>query len=157
MGSVVVRHGRVIGEGAEATRGRLDPSAHAEVEAIREACRAAGSLDLSCATLYTTVEPCFLCDFVIRTSRIERVVVGTDAGEVGSLGSKYPLLADPSFRCWGPPPKVATGVLEEESRAPLEGADAIHPPPGEPHGRHTALRARSGPPPAPVRSHSPGP
>jgi len=117
VGSLVVRGHRVIGRGAEATRGELDPSAHAEMVAIREACRTVGSLDLTGCTLYTTVEPCFLCAYAIRATRVGRVVVGTDAGEVGALGSRYAILSDGSFGCWGPPPEVRTGVLEEECRA----------------------------------------
>ena len=58
VGSLVVRGEEVIGEGAEATRGTLDPAAHAEMEAIRAACRRLGSMDLSECMLYTSVEPC---------------------------------------------------------------------------------------------------
>jgi tRNA(Arg) A34 adenosine deaminase TadA len=121
VGSVVVRAGEVIGEGSEATRSRLDPSAHAEMEAIREACRAVGSLDLSGSTLYTTVEPCFLCGYAIRATRIERVVMGSDAGEVGAHGSRHAFLSDSAFENWGPPPEVVSGLLEDEARALLAG------------------------------------
>ena len=91
------------------------------MEAIREACQAVGSLDLAGSTLYTTVEPCFLCAYAIRATRVARVVMGTDAGEVGAVGSRHPFLSDPSFQRWGPPPSVAAGVLEEEARSLLEG------------------------------------
>ncbi len=121
VGCVVVRDGEVIGEGAEATRSRIDPSAHAEMEAIREACQAVGSLDLSDSTLYTTVEPCFLCAYAIRSTRVGRVVMGTDAGEVGAVGSRYPFLSDPSFATWGPPPEVVSGILGDEARELLGG------------------------------------
>jgi len=119
VGSLVVRNGEIVGEGAEATRSKLDPSAHAEMEAIREACQTLGSLDLSGCTLYTTVEPCFLCAYAIRATRLRRVVMGTDAGEVGAVGSLHAFLSDSSFRCWGRPPQVATGVLADEARALL--------------------------------------
>ncbi len=121
VGSLVVCNGEVIGKGVEATRRKRDPSAHAEMEAIREACQTLDSLDLSGSTLYTTVEPCFLCAYAIRATRVERVVMGTDAGEVGAVGSHHPFLSDPSFQRWGPPPSVVAGVLEEEARALLEG------------------------------------
>lgn len=120
VGSLVVRRGEVVGAGAEATRAKFDPSAHAELEAIREACRAVGSLDLSDCVLYTTVEPCFLCAYAIRATRVPRVVMGTDAGEVGAVRSRYPILSDPSFRRWGPPPELVSGVLAKEARALLE-------------------------------------
>jgi tRNA(adenine34) deaminase len=85
VGALVVRDGRVIGTGYERTRTRLDPAAHAEVEACRAACAALGTLDLSGATLYTTVEPCVLCAYVIRHTRIIRVVFGVHAGALGGM------------------------------------------------------------------------
>lgn len=120
VGSLVVRDGQVLGEGTEATRCKLDPAAHAEMEAIRAACKTLGSLDLTGCTLYTTVEPCLLCAYAIRTTHVRRVVMGTEVGEVGAVKSRHPILSDASFRCWGPPPEITTGVLEEESRAVRE-------------------------------------
>jgi tRNA(adenine34) deaminase len=120
VGSLLVRDGSIVGEGAEATRGRLDPAAHAELEAIRAACLQLKSMDLSDCTLYSTVEPCLLCGYAIRATGIQRVVVGTSAGEVGAIRSSHAFLSDASFLKWGHPPSVTTGVLEVEARALLE-------------------------------------
>jgi len=116
VGAIIVKDGMIVSEGMEATRGKLDPSAHAEMEAIKSACQTIGSLDLSEAILYTTVEPCFLCGFAIRTTRISRVVIGTNAGEVGALNSRHSFLADPEISNWGPPPKLLSGMLEIQAR-----------------------------------------
>ncbi len=114
VGALVVRDGRVLGAGRERTRERLDPSAHAEVEAVREACTASGSLHLAGATLYTTVEPCVLCAYVIRRTGIARVVYGTVAGAVGAACGTWPLLADVTAFPGTPPPEVHGGILAKE-------------------------------------------
>jgi tRNA(adenine34) deaminase len=126
VGASVVRDGEGIGEGCERTRELLDPAAHAEIEALRAACRASGALDLSGATLYSTVEPCVLCAYAVRRTRIRRVVFGVPAGVLGGVSGGCPLLTDTvSFRGAGPP-LVTAGVLAEECRqllaAPRPGA-----------------------------------
>ena len=115
VGSPLVRGSQILGEGTESTRAKLDPAAHAELEAIREACHSVGSLDLSGCTLYSTVEPCLLCGYAIRATRIARVVIGTAAGEVGAVGSVHAFLADSSFENWGDPPSITSGILEAEA------------------------------------------
>jgi tRNA(adenine34) deaminase len=85
VGALVVREGRVIGQGHERTHAALDLAAHAEIEALRDACCALGTLDLSGATLYTTVEPCVLCAYAARHARIGRVVFGVNAGALGGV------------------------------------------------------------------------
>ena len=116
VGSIVVRGGWVIGEGQEGTRARLDPAAHAEVEALRAACDALGTLDLSGATLYTTVEPCVLCAYAVRQTRIHRVVFGVEAGVLGGVNGLYPLLVA-TIESPGPPPVIVDGgILAEECR-----------------------------------------
>lgn len=114
VGSVVVRDGKVIGEGVEAVRSEKDLAAHAEAIAVREACHALGSLDLAGCTLYTTVEPCYMCSFVIRSAHVSRVVTGRAVPHVGGINSKHPILMDPGIPNWSRPPLVTTGVLEEE-------------------------------------------
>ncbi|HEX6532970.1 MAG TPA: nucleoside deaminase [Gemmatimonadaceae bacterium] len=120
VGAVVVRDGRVIGEAGERTRARHDPSAHAEVEAIRAACREERSTDLTGCTLYTTVEPCVLCAYVIRRCGVSRVVYGAPAGEAGGVTSRYAILMDGALRGWPPPPEVVAGVMEGECRELLQ-------------------------------------
>jgi tRNA(adenine34) deaminase len=119
VGALVVRDGRVIGTGHERTRARLDPAAHAEVEACRAACAALGTLDLSGATLYTTVEPCVLCAYVIRQTRIIRVVFGVQAGALGGMTGPYPLLKDATLTPDDALTSVEGGVLAEECRQVL--------------------------------------
>jgi tRNA(adenine34) deaminase len=116
VGAVVVRDGGVIGEGSERTRELLDPAAHAEIEALRAACRSSGALDLSGATLYTTVEPCVLCAYAVRRTRVHRVVFGVPAGVLGGVSGACPLLTDVTSFAGAAPPVVAAGVLVEECR-----------------------------------------
>lgn len=114
VGAIIVRGDRVIGEGYERTRQRLDPAAHAEVEALRAACATLDTLDLAGATLYTTVEPCVLCAYAVRQTRIQRVVYGVKAGSLGGATGPYPLLADAASFGGSEPPAVTGGVLAEE-------------------------------------------
>ncbi len=124
VGAVVVRAGDVIGEGCERTRELLDPAAHAEIEALRAACRASGTLDLASATLYTTVEPCVLCAYAVRRTRIRRVVFGVPAGVLGGVSGGCPLLTDVASFTGAEPPLVTAGVLAEDCRRLLA---APHP------------------------------
>jgi len=114
VGAVVVGEGRVIGEGIEAVRSAKDLTAHAELNAVREACRSLNSLALDGATLYTTVEPCFMCSFVVRSARLSRVVIGRSVPHIGGISSKFPILIDPDVPNWVQPPIVVNGILEEE-------------------------------------------
>ena len=111
VGAIVVRGGTVIGEGAEATRRLCDPSAHAEVMALRAACRHAGTLVLTGCALYTTVEPCVLCAYAIRRAGIGRVIYGIPAGEAGGVTSRHAVLTDADLRSCAPPPEIVSGVL----------------------------------------------
>lgn len=119
VGALVVRDDAVLGEGQEGTKGLLDPSAHAEVQAVRAACRSLGSADLSGCTLYTTVEPCVLCAYVARRAGVSRVVYGIPAGQAGGVTSRYALLSDLELTGWPAPPEILSGVLEAECRALL--------------------------------------
>ena len=76
VASIIVRDGRIVGEGQNRAISGGDPTAHAEVEAIRDACRKLGTRDLSGATLYSAMEPCPMCCWAIREARIDRVVLG---------------------------------------------------------------------------------
>src|SRR5574338_1191930 len=76
VGSVVVCDGRVVGEGIEAVQSEKDLTAHAEVKAVLEACRGLEKFHLDGCELYTTVEPCFMCSYVIRSAHISRDVAG---------------------------------------------------------------------------------
>lgn len=106
VGTLIVRDGEVIAEGVEAIHADSDPSGHAELLAIRSACARLGTTDLSDCTLYTNVEPCFMCGYLVRQTGVRRVVLARDCGEIGSVKSRYPFLVDDSFERWGAPPEV---------------------------------------------------
>ena len=117
VGSLVVRERKIIAEGIESVKTTMDVSAHAELIAIRNACLALRTLDLSGCVLYTTAEPCFMCSYAVRQTRIGRVVIGRATPRVGGISSNHPVLIDPQIPGWGPPPKVVSGVLESECAA----------------------------------------
>lgn len=119
VGSVIVRGDGIVGEGVERTRAARDPSAHAEVEAIRQACQHLDTLDLSGCTLYSTVEPCVLCGYAIRRTGIAHVVYGVPAGQAGACTSSYAILADRDLEGWPQVPEVTAGVLADECLAAL--------------------------------------
>ena len=112
VGALIVRSGHVLGEGHNRTITDADPTAHAEVVAIRQAAAEIGDWRLIDCTLYVTLEPCAMCAGAIVLARIPRVVYGArdpKAGMVDSLGN---LLRDVrlNHRC-----EVSEGVLASES------------------------------------------
>ena len=114
VGSVIVKDGQVIGKGIEGGKTKKDITCHAETEAIRDAVKHLETQDLSLCTLYTTHEPCILCSYVIRHSRIHTVVIGISGGDTGGISSNYPLLEDQTIEKWGKPPVLVKGILEKE-------------------------------------------
>jgi tRNA(adenine34) deaminase len=90
VGAVVAREGRVVARGRNARERDQNPTAHAEIIALREAAKAEGSWHLEGCTLYVTLEPCAMCAGALVLSRIDRLVFGAldpKAGFVGSLGN----------------------------------------------------------------------
>ena len=122
VGALIVCGDQVVGEGIERTRAALDPSAHAEVEAIRKACQHLDTMDLRGCTLYSTVEPCVLCGYAIRRTGIAHVVYGVPAAQAGAWTSSYGILADHKLDGWPPVPEVTGGLLAEECLAALRRA-----------------------------------
>jgi tRNA(Arg) A34 adenosine deaminase TadA len=116
-GSVIVRDGVLLAEGRNSQVTDLDPTAHAEVSAIRNACRKVGSYDLSGCTLYSSFEPCWICSTAIRRTGIARVVFAADDGD-GGYFSAYPILRDATIP-GPPPPEVVTGFMADRSEALL--------------------------------------
>lgn len=119
VGALIVRGDEIVGEGIERTRAALDPTAHAEVEAIRQACHRLGTTDLRDCDLYSTVEPCVLCGYAIRRTGIARVVYGVPAGQAGAFTSDYAILTDGTLTGWPDVPHVTRGVLADECLAAL--------------------------------------
>jgi tRNA(adenine34) deaminase len=127
FGSLIVRDGQVVGESHNQVQTLLDISAHGEIAAIRVACQALGTMDLSGATLYTSAEPCYMCSYAIRAARLSRVVIGARSPNSGGVTSIHPILLDPNVILWAPPPEVVEGVLQGECEALLRefGLDFI--------------------------------
>lgn len=95
VGALVVdASGRVLGVGRNEREARQDPTAHAEVEAIRAAAAASGDWHLTDVTLYVTLEPCVMCAGAILAARIPRVVFGAWDEKAGAAGSVYDVLRD---------------------------------------------------------------
>ena len=95
VGAVVVLDGRLLGRGHNESIGLHDPTAHAEVIALREAGRETGNYRLSGATLYSTIEPCAMCCGAALHARIARLVYGAADPKAGAVQSLHRLLEDP--------------------------------------------------------------
>ncbi len=95
VGALVVRDGLVIGRGGNAPIAGDDPTAHAEIAALRDAARAVGNYRLPGCTLYVTLEPCAMCAGAIFHARIARVVFGARDPKSGACGSVVDLFAEP--------------------------------------------------------------
>ncbi len=104
VGAVIVRHGEIIAEGIEEVRLRKDVAAHAELIALRHACTLLDREDLSDCLLVTNVEPCWMCSFALRETRIGAVLWQSPVTDIGGITSRYPILSDDTIAGWGPPP-----------------------------------------------------
>ena len=111
IGAIVVRDGVVIGSGYNLRESAHDPTAHAELIAVRKAARRRGAWRLSGCTVYVTLEPCLMCMGAMILARVDRLVYGCRDPKGGAAGTLYDVSADPrlnhSFT-------VAAGVREEE-------------------------------------------
>lgn len=116
VGAVVVRDGEVIGMGRNRRETCGNALAHAELEAINQACRHLGGWQLVGCTLYVTLEPCPMCAGAIINSRIERVVQGAMNPKAGSCGSLINLFDIP----YNHRPEVVSGVCADECGALLK-------------------------------------
>src|SRR5687768_9129342 len=123
FGSVLVRDEQIFAEGQNRVNSKLDPTAHAESEAIREACKALETLDLSGFTIYASGEPCWMCATVIRQVRIERVVIGgLSRWPTGGYSSAFPILTVVVPGRLESTPEVVAGVLGDACSALLDEA-----------------------------------
>lgn len=118
VGCVVVSPGgEIIGTGRNRREGGHDATAHAEIEAIRQACRHTGSWRLDGCSLYVTLEPCPMCAGAIINSRISKLFYAAREERTGSCGSVINLFMEP----YGHEPQIVGGILEEESTSLLRG------------------------------------
>ena len=95
IGAVIVREGKIVGTGFNTREHEHDPTGHAEVVAMREACRLAQRWRLDGATLYVTLEPCPMCAGALVNTRIARLVYGAHDPKAGAVRSLYQLCEDP--------------------------------------------------------------
>ena len=116
VGAVVVRDGRVIGRGFNRPISSSDPTAHAEIVALREAATVEGNYRLAGCDLYVTLEPCAMCVGAMVHGRIARVVFGATDPKTGACGSIVDL---PSIAHWNHHGVFEGGLLAEECGAVL--------------------------------------
>jgi tRNA(adenine34) deaminase len=118
IGCLVVHDGRVVGAAGNERELRQDPTAHAEILAIRQAAEAAGTWRLDDHALYVTLEPCAMCAGAIVLARVPRVVVGAPDPKAGFAGSLWNLLQDPRLNHRV---ELTPGVLAHECGDLLRG------------------------------------
>lgn len=122
VGAVLVRHGEVVGRGSNAPIAMLDPSAHAEILAMRDAAKNLGNYRLPECTLYVTLEPCVMCVGAIFNARIARVVFGASDPKTGACGSVVDLFAQPRLNHHA---RICAGIEAEASVARLKAFFAL--------------------------------
>lgn len=111
VGAVVVSDGEVIGSGHNEREVRADPTAHAELIALRDAARRLGSWRVLDSVLYVTLEPCAMCAGAIVLARVPRVVFGTSDPKAGAAGTVLDVLGEPRLNHR---PQVESGLLADD-------------------------------------------
>ena len=118
VGAVVVKAGQIIGSGFNAPISRHDPSAHAEIQAMRAAAAVLGNYRLAGCTLFVTLEPCAMCAGAIMHARIERLVFGAVDPKTGACGSVVNLFAEERLNHHT---TVEAGLMAEQCSSLLTG------------------------------------
>lgn len=118
VGALIVRDGLVVGRGCNQPITRHDPTAHAEIVALRDAARRLGNYRLPGCTLYVTLEPCAMCAGAIMHARIERVVFGAPDPKTGAAGSVVDLFAEARLNHHA---AIVGGVLADQCSDLLSG------------------------------------
>ena len=116
VGAIVVKDGVIIGRGSNTPIGSHDPTAHAEIMAMREAAAYLGNYRLVDCTLYVTLEPCAMCSGAMQHARIEKLVYGASDPKTGACGSVINLMAEPKLNHHT---EVIGGILAVECGAVL--------------------------------------
>ncbi len=111
VGAIIVKDGVIIGRGSNAPIGKHDPTAHAEIQAMRDAAQHLGNYRLVDCTLYVTLEPCAMCTGAIQHARISRLVYGASDPKTGACGSVVNLMAEPKLNHHA---KITSGVMANE-------------------------------------------
>ena len=116
VGAIVVKNGEIIGRGYNSPIATHDPSAHAEIRAMRDAANHLGNYRLVDCTLYVTLEPCAMCSGAIQHARIARVIYGASDPKTGACGSVINLMAEPKLNHHT---EISGGILAERCGAVL--------------------------------------
>lgn len=111
IGAVIVKDDEIIGRGHNLTETDHDPTAHAEMKAIKEASEKLGSPRLTGCDLYTTVEPCSMCAGAIVLARIRKIYIGTPDPKAGACGSVLNIVQDDRLNHYT---ETETGIMLEE-------------------------------------------
>ena len=116
VGAIIVKDGIIIGRGSNAPIGSHDPSAHAEIAAMRDAAQRISNYRLVDCTLYVTLEPCAMCTGAIQHARIARLVFGASDPKTGACGSVVNLMAEPKLNHHT---QMSGGIMVKECGAEL--------------------------------------
>lgn len=111
VGAIVVMDGRIVGEGGNRPISSSDPTAHAEIEALRDAARRTGNYRLVGCSLFVTLEPCLMCAGAIQHARISRLVYGASDPKTGVCGSVLDVFSDARLNHHA---EVIPGILQAE-------------------------------------------
>ncbi len=111
VGAVIIRNDKIIARGHNRREATQDPTAHAEIIAIRKACKKLGVWRLDGCQLYVTIEPCTMCAGTILWTRLDRIVYGAQDPKGGALGSSYNLFEQKNLNHH---PAITGGVLAKE-------------------------------------------
>jgi tRNA(adenine34) deaminase len=117
VGAVVVLNERIIGRGHNSSIRLCDPTAHAEILALREAARSVGNYRLTGTTVYTTVEPCAMCAGALVWARVDRLVYGTADARAGAVQSIFEICTSDALNHRL---EIRAGVLEDECRTLMQ-------------------------------------
>ena len=129
VGAVVVKDGEIIGRGSNAPISQHDPSAHAEIQAMRDAAARLGNYRLVGCSLYVTLEPCAMCAGAIQHARIANLVYGASDPKTGACGSVIDLMAEARLNHHT---EVTGGVLAQECGSLLSAFFASRSKSGKP-------------------------
>jgi len=110
VGAVIVKDGKIIARGHNLREKTNDPTSHAEIVAIRKACKKLNSWRLEDCTIYVTIEPCSMCAGTLLWTRIKRIVYGAKDFKGGALGSSYNIFDVKNINHH---PEICGGILEE--------------------------------------------
>lgn len=114
VGAVVVKDGKILAKGHNLREKSNDPTSHAEVNAIRKACKKENSWRLEGATIYVTIEPCSMCAGTLLQCRIGRIVYGADDPKGGAIHSSLELFSSKNINHH---PEIVGGILKDECSA----------------------------------------